>query len=309
MNPAAHELVPTASADDLRAAAPSDDGRTRQNADEEYDSDDEPDLTHECFKLMVLVGLIVALVLLNKEVGAALLTMKNWLLKHIPLYAYFLGYVAVQGCRRLLPPLYYAMPIGLLTIFYLVARLGWLRAGFLYQAWQMLDCIWFVGIRYVYTDKVALVLDKSREGQKIRRYLPRDVVRLLRVLDKEWKRRISQGEYSVAWRVATVALLGSAYGCDEMVTLYFLATRCDVGLAFFTVAWLATQLLQLPSALVRAYTVQSFVGASAAVWKSTGELGYPERHRADAGMEATSRRWRGIYDAVTGTTSRGAPEI
>ena len=106
MNPAAHELVPTASADDLRAAAPA----ARRSTDDE-DSDDEPDLTHECFKLMVLVGLIVALVLLNKEVGAALLTMKNWLLKHIPLYAYFLGYVAVQGCRRLLPPLYYAMPI------------------------------------------------------------------------------------------------------------------------------------------------------------------------------------------------------
>ena len=116
MNPAAHELVPT-SADDLRAAAPA--------ARDDEDSDgDEPDLTHECFKLLVLCGLIVALVLLNKEVGAALLTMKNWLLKHIPLYAYFLGYVAVQGCRRLLPPLYYAMPIGLLTIFYLVARLG-----------------------------------------------------------------------------------------------------------------------------------------------------------------------------------------
>ena len=263
------QLVPTASADDLRgAAAPSDDGRiSRRNGtastDDAYDSDDEPDLTHECFKLMVLVGLIVALVLLNKEVGAALLTMKNWLLKHIPLYAYFLGYVAVQGCRRLLPPLYYAMPIGLLTIFYLVARLGWLRAGFLYQAWQMLDCVWFVGIRYVYTDKVALVLDKSREGKKIRRYLPRDVVRLLRVLDREWKRRISTGDYSVAWRVVTVALLGSAYGCDEMVTLYFLATRCDASLAFFAVAWLATQLLQLPSALVRAYTVQSFVGALA----------------------------------------------
>ena len=253
------QLVPTASADDLRAAAPA----ARRSTDEDSDSDDEPDLTHECFKLMVLVGLIVALVLLNKEVGAALLTMKNWLLKHIPLYAYFLGYVAVQGCRRLLPPLYYAMPIGLLTIFYLVARLGWLRAGFLYQAWQMLDCIWFVGIRYVYTDKVALVLDRSREGKKIRRYLPRDVVRLLRVLDREWKRRISTGDYSVAWRVVTVALLGSAYGCDEMVTLYFLATRCDVSLAFFIVAWLATQLLQLPSALVRAYTVQSFVGALA----------------------------------------------
>ena len=48
-----------------------------------------------------------------------------------------------------------------------------------------------------------------------------------------------------------------------MVTLYFLATRCDASLAFFAVAWLATQLLQLPSALVRAYTVQSFVGALA----------------------------------------------
>ena len=69
------------------------------------------------------------------------------------------------------------------------------------------------------------------------------------------------------WLIFTqVALLGSAYGGDEMVTLYFLATRCDASLAFFAVAWLATQLLQLPSALVRAYTVQSFVGASAAVW-------------------------------------------
>ena len=37
----------------------------------------------------------------------------------------------------------------------------------------------------------------------------------------------------------------------------------DASLAFFIVAWLATQLLQLPSALVRAYTVQSFVGALA----------------------------------------------
>ena len=58
------------------------------------------------------------------------------------------------------------MPIGLLTIFYLVARLGWLRAGFLYQAWQMLDCVWFVGIRYVYTDKVALVLDKVARARR-----------------------------------------------------------------------------------------------------------------------------------------------
>ena len=41
------------------------------------------------------------------------------------------------------------------------------------------------------------------------------------------------------------------------------------------------------------------------VWKSNSDLGYtesycgdllqPKRHRADAGMEATSRRWRGIY--------------
>ena len=51
-----------------------------------------------------------------------------------------------------------------------------------------------------------LLLCSVMVAQKIRRYLPRDVVRLLRVLDKEWKRRISQGEYSVAWRVATVAL-------------------------------------------------------------------------------------------------------
>ena len=67
--------------------------------------------------------------------------------------------------------------------------------------------------------------------------------------------------------IVGVASTGDAtalrYGCDEMVTLYFLATRCDASLAFFAVAWLATQLLQLPSALVRAYTVQSFVGALA----------------------------------------------
>lgn len=268
MNPAAHELVPTASADDARAAAPSDDegyGRVRRHpASIEDDSDDdEANLGHECAKLLVLCGLIVALVLMNKEIGAALLTMKSWLLKHIPLYAYFLAYVAVQGCRRLVPPLYYAIPIGLLTIFYLVARLGWLRAGFVYQSWQLLDIIFFVVIKYVWTDKVALVLDRSREGKNIRKYLPRDLVKSLRVLDKEWKRRISEGEYSFAWRVGTVALLGNAYGCDEMVTLYFLVTRCDISLAFFAVAWLSVQLLALPAELVRAYTVQSFVGALA----------------------------------------------
>ena len=108
-----------------------------------------------------------------------------------------------------MPPLYYAMPIGLLTIFYLVARLGWLRAGFLYQAWQMLDCVWFVGIRYVYTDKVALVLDKSREGKKISKYLAEGTSSVLRCCacwTRSGKRRISTGDYSVAWRVVTVAL-------------------------------------------------------------------------------------------------------
>ena len=43
------------------------------------------------------------------------------------------------------------------------------------------------------------------------------------------------------------------------------------------------------------------VGVSVAVWKSTSEFGYcgnlrqSERHRADAEMEAISRRWLGIY--------------
>ena len=45
------------------------------------------------------------------------------------------------------------------------------------------------------------------------------------------------------------------------------------------------------------------------MWKSSSEFGYlenyrgelrqPERHRADAGMEPTSRRWRGIYTPST----------
>ena len=63
-----------------------------------------------------------------------------------------------------------------------------------------------------------------------------------------------------------------------------------------------------------------------AVWKSTSELGYPEkycvdlreppRHRADAATGTTSRRWRGIATPSRrrsyGSTSRrwrGAPEI
>ena len=62
------------------------------------------------------------------------------------------------------------------------------------------------------------------------------------------------------------------------------------------------------------------------VWKSNSDLGYtesycgdllqPKRHRADAGMEATSRRWRGIYAIeqmqLRGRRRRrglGAPEI
>jgi len=65
---------------------------------------------------------------------------------------------------------------------------------------------------------------------------------------------------------------------------------------------------------------------SPAVWKSTSELGYPEkycvdlrespRHRADAATGTTSRRWRGIatpsHRRSYGSTSRrwrGTPEI
>ena len=49
----------------------------------------------------------------------------------------------------------------------------------------------------------------------------------------------------------------------------------------------------------KAGLADDFREGSRPVWKSTSELGYrgdlrqPERHRADAGMEATSRRWRG----------------
>ena len=43
-----------------------------------------------------------------------------------------------------------------------------------------------------------------------------------------------------------VALLGAAWATDEELTLYFVATRCDLSWPFFCVCWTLALVVKLP---------------------------------------------------------------
>ena len=111
----------SSSADDVEAPT------ARKGAEEE----EEESLARECMKLVILAGVIVAVVLAGEEIGKALLTTRGFLRRHVPLHFFAPALVAIQGARRLCPPVYYCMPVSSLAMLYLVSVLGWLRGGLL----------------------------------------------------------------------------------------------------------------------------------------------------------------------------------
>ena len=244
----------SSSADDVEAPT------ARKGAEEE----EEESLARECMKLVILAGVIVAVVLAGEEIGKALLTTRGFLRRHVPLHFFAPALVAIQGARRLCPPVYYCMPVSSLAMLYLVSVLGWLRGGLLYQALKAADFFWFLLIRRWYAAGAAALIDPAVDSRRTRRCLPRDVAKLLAVLDRCWRRRISaDGGRGVAARAATCALLGSAWATDEMVTLYFVATRCGLGWPFFCAAWTLVLACTTPEALLKARTIKGIVDAAA----------------------------------------------
>ena len=232
-------------------------------APEVVEDDEEEALSRECLKLLVLIGVIVAIVLLGQEIGSALLRTRGFLRTHVPLGAFLPTLFVVSGVRRLVPPLFYCVPIGTLAMLYLVSALGWARGALVYQALKLGDVAWFFVVRRCYAAPAAVLLDGGggADARRLRRWLPSDVLRLLRVLDARWKSLIAPPGPAPR-RVATVALLGAAWATDEMVTLYFLATRCALDAPFFAAAWASVLVATTPEALVKARAVVGLVNAA-----------------------------------------------
>ena len=91
-------------------------------------------------------------------------------------------------------------------------------------------------------------------------YTPQE---LLRILDARWKGLIAPPGV-LHRRLGTVALLGAAWATDEMVTLYFLATRCALDVPFFAAAWAGVLVTTTPEVLVKARDGGGCDGAAAA---------------------------------------------
>ena len=200
----------------------------------------------------------------SEKIGTALLRTRGFLRREVPLCYFVPGFLAIQCARRLFPPFYYCCPVNALAMLYLVSVMGWLRAGLLFQVLKLADCVWFVLIKKRYAATAEALLDPSADSAAVERWLPRDVSRLLGVLDVCWRSRIApDGGRSGAHRLGTVALLGSAWATDEMVTLYFVATRCGLGAPFFALCWAAVLVCTAPEFLVKARTIQGIVNAAA----------------------------------------------
>lgn len=217
--------------------------------DDDFDEDDTS-TRQECMKLLFLLGIIAIVIVLADEVGDLLLSTQSFL-RQIPLVLGLPVIVLGAGLRRLAPPIYYIAPIGTLSLLYLL-RFGAYRAACIYQAVKMLDTVWFLGIRYYYASFMDALVDPN--AKEAGHFVPHDILRGLRGLDREWAHRIRG--FGIRG-FATIVVLGCAWGTDELVTLYFLCTRCGLTISSFGLGWLGVQTALLPENIVRAFALET----------------------------------------------------
>uniref|UniRef100_A0A7S3JY44 Transmembrane protein n=1 Tax=Aureoumbra lagunensis TaxID=44058 RepID=A0A7S3JY44_9STRA len=225
------------------------------------DDDDDSSLQRECFKLMFVTAIVVTLVLTSEEVGRLVLSTQSYL-RRIPLVYGLIG-IAILTCpRRVLLPVAYVVPLASISLLYLVAKVGWVRAGLMWQAIMLLDCVWFLMIRYYWSNFMAALVNPHNTYSK--KFVPRDLLRALRGLDREWAHRISPQDIK---SLLAVIVLGMAWGTNEQITVYFLSTRCNLSFLSFALRWTCTQILLIPETLVFTHSIEliiaDFVSTSA----------------------------------------------
>eukprot|EP00635_Sarcinochrysidales_sp_CCMP3193_P000892 CAMPEP_0118890038 /NCGR_PEP_ID=MMETSP1166-20130328/695_1 /TAXON_ID=1104430 /ORGANISM="Chrysoreinhardia sp, Strain CCMP3193" /LENGTH=520 /DNA_ID=CAMNT_0006828639 /DNA_START=464 /DNA_END=2026 /DNA_ORIENTATION=- len=205
----------------------------------------------EALKFVFLASVIVTLILLSEEVGRVVLSLQSAMSRAVPL-GWGVVLMVVASCpRRVALPAPYVFPFSTLALLYLVDKVGWIRAGVVFQAVLGMDSVWFLLVRRWWKPFMAALTDP--DDATSRRCVPRDLLRALNTLDNEWGHRIRP---MTAESFLSVVLLGTAWATDEQMTLYFLSTRFDLAWSFFAASWTAGLVVRLPETLVRARAIQ-----------------------------------------------------
>ncbi|KAJ8605332.1 hypothetical protein CTAYLR_002381 [Chrysophaeum taylorii] len=230
--------------DDAKSAA----RQIPPDEEEEVDDIEERSTVRELMKCLLIAAIVGVLVVLSEEVGELLLATRSFL-RRIPLAWGLPAIVAIGGIRRLTPPIYYAFPFSTLAQLYLL-RWGVYATAFVFQATLLADIVWFVPIRHIYSGFMGALVDPN--DKTARKYVPRDLLRALRGLDREWAHRIKPGGLRGS---ATMVALGTAWATDELVTYYFFCTRCALSVPAFAGPWIGILVATLPWAIVRAFAI------------------------------------------------------
>ena len=218
-------------------------------AKDEEEEEDEVDWRKELLKLCFVAGIIAMLVVLSEEVGTFLLGTQAFL-SQIPLSWGLIGITILSGPRRVVLPLYYIFPFSVVSLLYLVEKVGWVKAGLLYQCISLFDSFWFFGIRYFWSSFMKALADPTNKTSK--HIIPRYLHHTLKTLDREWAHRIAPMDSEA---FASIVLLAVAWATDEQITVYFICSRCDLTPAFFASSWTVSIIFRIPEYLVRARIV------------------------------------------------------
>lgn len=200
----------------------------------------------ECVKYFIVIGVIVTMIVLSDEVGELLLSTRSFL-STIPLTLGIPLVILCSGFQRVLPPAHYILPLNTLSMLYLLSLLGVYPAAFIMSGVKLLDTVWFFAIRFLY----SRIMSGGDEGGTSK-CIPKDLLRALGVLDEGWGEKIKVRGFR---GIKNMVVLGCAWVTDELVTLYFLCTRCDLTAIYFGCGWFATQTLLLPEQILRAFTL------------------------------------------------------
>jgi len=221
----------------------------------------------EILKLLAVIGFVVVVVVLAQEVGLLLTRIRDWLVKQ-PLSYCLPVFVVVMVVRRVVVPIWYTVPTGVLMIIYLVFKVGVVRAAVIFQTLKLLDFVSFLILQRWFGPYFC---DEDEEGQQMarsaKRCLPQILLDVVYALDREWGGHLRS--QAPVGKTLTFIAFGATWFLEEEAMLFWFAVRSHVPNHLICIGLVTFTYLNTFDTIIRAQAVK---GALDALSGSSAEI-------------------------------------
>jgi hypothetical protein len=183
----------------------------------------------ELLKLVVLVVLVVAIAYCGATTYAECFDKyrANFSAENTKTGDILIAYLIISAFRKLLPPLYYMLPLGSLLITVLADRLGSDVGALVYQALKLQDLMYFLLLRRIYSNAADRIFEEGGEPPQIC-WMPECARSVLCAFDRVWGDKLWSSKSKCCRFVvhaATVVAFNVALGVEDYVALFWVASR------------------------------------------------------------------------------------